>query len=173
MAKTKRRHAIPASEKETTSISPVRLMAGETAEESAAVVESIEKSLYVPLLKANAEEKTVTGVVLQPEVVDAQGDIMSADVIRKAAYKFLADYNKATKLGLQHKDFKKRFELLESFVTPQELVIKEKTIKEGSWVMTVRVLDSNIWKKVKQGKITGFSIGGKAKVKKIAPGTVG
>jgi DNA adenine methylase len=175
MATAKRRHAMPASEKETRPANPVRHMAHAPVEKAAQEGEAQDANatVFVPLLKANTDEQTVTGIVLQPEVVDGQGDIYSADVIRKAAHKFLAAYNKATKLGLQHKDFKKRFELLESYTAPQELVIKNKTIKEGSWIMTVKVLDSKIWQKVKEGKITGFSIHGKAKVKKLVPSTIG
>ena len=175
MAPAKQRHAIPASEKGTRPNKPVNLMADTSVKKASenGETEIVDVTMFVPIHKANAEEQTVTGVVLQPEVVDAQGDIMSAEVIRKAAHKFLADYNRVTKLGLQHKDFKKQFELLESYIAPQELVIKSKTIRKDSWVMTVRVLESKIWQKVKDGKITGFSIGGKAKVRKIAPGTVG
>lgn len=129
---------------------------------------SVTKNIFVPLLKANAEEQTVTGVVLQPEVVDAQGDIMSAEVIRKAAHAFLSKYNKATKLGFMHKIFGKyKFELYESWIVPQDVVINGTTIKAGSWLMTVYVGDDKIWKLVKAAKIKGFSIGGKARAKKI------
>ncbi len=120
-------------------------------------------SLYVPITKANEDERTVTGVVLQPEVVDGQGDIYDSKVIRKAAHNFLAKYNAGNKMGLQHKDFKPRFELLESFLAPMDMVIGSKVVKSGSWIICVKVLDENIWKKVKDGKLTGFSIGGKAK----------
>lgn len=125
--------------------------------------------LFVPILKINTEEQTITGVVLQPEIVDAQGDIMSADVIRNAAHRFLADHNRTTKLGLMHKDFKKRFELFESYVAPVDLVIGDRQVKSGAWVIVIHVLDKAIWDKVKSGKLTGFSIGGKAKVSKINP----
>ncbi len=130
--------------------------------------ENVVKSIYVPLLKANNEERTVTGVVLQPEVVDAQGDIMSIDVIRKAAHRFLSKYNKATKLGLMHKYFGNLgFELYESWIAPQAVSINGTIVKEGSWIMTVYVNSNKIWNMVKSGKLTGFSIGGKAKAKKI------
>lgn len=130
--------------------------------------EEVKKSIFVPLIKANNEERTVTGVVLQPEVVDAQGDVMSADVIRKAAHSFLAKYNRATKLGLMHKVFGKNgFELYQSWIAPQEVVINGETVKEGSWIMTVYVGDDKVWKLVKGGKLKGFSIGGKAKAKKV------
>jgi DNA adenine methylase len=125
-------------------------------------------SIFVPLIKANADEQTITGLVLQPEVTDAQGDIMSASVIAKAAHNFLAKYNKATTLGLQHKYFGKyKFELYESWTAPQDVVINGTLIKSGSWVMTVKVLDAKIWDMVKKGELTGFSIGGKAKVQKV------
>lgn len=122
---------------------------------------------YAEFIKKVGDEQVVTAVVLQPEVVDAHGDIMDADVIKKAAHNFLAKFNKATKLGLMHKNFAKNFELLESYVAPGDMVINNITVKAGSWVMTVRVLSGTIWKKIKEGKITGFSIGGRAKVKKL------
>jgi hypothetical protein len=129
----------------------------------------VQKSIYVPLIKANNEEQTVTGIVLQPEVVDAQGDIMDKAVIKKAAHTFVAKYNKATKLGLMHKYFgKQQFELLESWIAPHDVVINNMTVKEGSWIMTVKVTDAKVWKLVKEGKLKGFSIGGKAKVQKLA-----
>jgi hypothetical protein len=117
------------------------------------------------ILKASDEEQTVSGVVLKPEVVDAQGDIISADVIKQAAYAFLQNYNKSTKLGLQHSSFPKgKLALVESYVAPNGIVLGVKTVKQGSWIMTVKVLDAAVWKNVKDGKITGFSIGGRAKV---------
>jgi len=125
---------------------------------------------FIPIAKAIEEEQTVSGVVLKPESTDAQGDIYSADVIREAAFKFLANYNKDTKLGHQHKDFKNwraRFALVESYVAPMDFVLGDTLVSAGSWVMTVKVLDSKIWAMVKAGKITGFSIGGKARVQKL------
>lgn len=123
---------------------------------------------FVPILKA--EQQIVTGVVLQPETVDGQGDIYSADVIAEAAHNFLAKYNKQTKLGLQHKSFTQgRFSLVESWLAPMDLVINGTTVKAGAWVMSVKVLDAKIWQQVKDGRITGFSIGGKAKIQRLQP----
>lgn len=124
--------------------------------------------MYVPLAKANAEKRTVTGVVLEPETTDAHLDIYDADVIADAAYDFLANYNINTELGLMHKDFKRDFELLESYVAPIDFVLGDRKVKMGSWIMTVRINDDAVWKRVKEGKIAGFSIGGKARVKKVA-----
>lgn len=123
---------------------------------------------FCPVLKVNAEEKSVTGVVLEPETVDAQLDIISEAVIQKAAENFLAKFNKATKLGLMHKNFSKKFELLQSYIMPSDMTIGSTIVKKGSWIMKVRVIDNQVWKQVKEGKITGFSIGGKAKVIQLA-----
>jgi hypothetical protein len=125
--------------------------------------EDTPRAFYAEIVKA--EKRLVTGLVLQPEVVDGQGDIMSADVIAQAAFDWLARFGKKTKLGLQHESFMKnetRFTLAESYVAPMEFAMGTKMIKAGTWLMTVKVLDDELWKAVKDGKITGFSIGGKA-----------
>lgn len=128
----------------------------------------VNKNIFIPIVKANSEERTITGVVLQPEVVDAQGDIMDKEVIRKAAHAFLSTYNRATELGLMHKYFGSGdFDLYESWLAPQDVSINSTIIKEGSWILTVYVVKDKIWKMVKEGKLRGFSIGGKAKAKNI------
>lgn len=122
---------------------------------------------YVKLVKLAKEEQKVTGVVLEPDVFDAQKTTISAEVIRKAAHGFLAGLNVTTKLGVQHKDFKKSFELCESYIAPIDFALGDKTIKKGSWIVILKILSKKIWEKIKKGEITGFSIGGKAKIKKL------
>lgn len=133
------------------------------------VQESVEKSIHVPFIKAADEEQTVTGIVLKPEVTDGHLDVMSAAVIKETAYKFLAGLNKTTKVGVQHTVFKKgQLELVESYIAPMDMVLGSKSVPAGAWVITMRVLDKKLWKKIKDGLITGFSIGGIAKVVPIA-----
>ena len=125
------------------------------------------KKLYVPIAKLDTAKREITGIVLQPEVVDAQGDIISPEVIEKAAGDFLANYNAGNQLGLMHSDFQKRFELRQSFIAPGDIAIGSSIVKAGSWVMTVKVLEDKIWAKVEDGGLTGFSIGGKASAQKL------
>ena len=128
---------------------------------------TITKAIVVPILKA--DRQMITGVVLEPETVDAHGDIIGADVIEDAAHKFLAAFNKKTRLGTQHSVFKSgTYALAESYIAPMEMVVGARKVKQGSWIMTWKVIDSKIWKKIKDGEITGFSIGGKAKVVPVA-----
>jgi hypothetical protein len=122
---------------------------------------------YVPILKSDGERQEITGVVLAPETVDAQGDIISADVIEKAAGDFLAGFNRSTRLGFMHKQFNRRFELRQSYIAPSDMSIGSRVVKAGTWIMVVKVLEDKIWEAIKAGKLTGFSIGGKAKVKSL------
>lgn len=149
-------------------LAPARFKAQPASTEEVEACACSKAQYVVQIEKADEEQQTVTGVVLQPEVVDAQGDVYSADVIRTAAHGFLAQFNKKTKLGQQHKNFTAgRFALVESYLAPMGFVINGKTVKEGSWVMAVKVLDPEVWKAVKEGRVTGFSIGGKAKVQQL------
>lgn len=107
-----------------------------------------------------AEERFVYGVVLEPDGVDAQQDTISPAEIRTAAHKFMEEYGN---VGLQHSKFiNGRVKILESFVTPADVRVAGELIKEGTWMFGVRVVDDDIWKAVKDGLITGFSIGGSA-----------
>lgn len=151
----------------------------------AAAVETVLKTKqYVQFLKLHAladidsetqddtdddteDQQLVTGVVLVPEVADAHGDIISAEVIQAAAHQFLAEYNTSTTLGIMHKDMDPPLELVESYIAPSDFVLGSQMITKGSWVITVHVIDSEVWGKVKDGKLTGFSIGGKAQVEHL------
>jgi hypothetical protein len=110
-----------------------------------------------PILKVDKEERMVYGVVLEPETVDAQKDFVTAAEIRKTAHDFMEN---TQKIGLQHEDFKKKFKIMESYIAPEDFQVGKTTVKKGSWLLAVRVISNDVWKKVKKGEITGFSIGG-------------
>lgn len=105
------------------------------------------------------EEHTVFGIVLEPEVVDSQGDIYSAEEIRLTAYRFMERYQQ---FGLQHEDLIPEIFPLESFIAPVDFEVGGQKVKKGTWLLRVRVLDTDIWLRVKSGELTGFSIGGSA-----------
>lgn len=112
-----------------------------------------------------ADKRLVTGIVLEPNEVDAHGDFERESIIEKAAHEFLALYNKATKLGIQHTMFGDvGVDLVESWIAPVDLNLNGHGIKKGTWIMTMKVHNDETWRKVKAGKITGLSIGGVATV---------
>jgi hypothetical protein len=122
---------------------------------------------YVETIKVSGEERKVTGVVLRPNVFDAQKTTISDVVIRNAAHKFLSSYNKKNTMGLQHLDFKQPIELCESAIAPVDFSFGDKTITKGTWYIVAKVNSDSLWDKVKKGELTGFSIGGKAKIKRL------
>jgi hypothetical protein len=117
----------------------------------------------MPLIKNTDpnDERYVLGIVLEPETVDAQGDIYSAEEIRRAAHKFMQEFGG---LGVMHRfRANDQVKILESFLAPTDLTIDGARIKKGTWLLAVRVLSDELWKQVKNGTYSGFSIGGSAR----------
>lgn len=111
------------------------------------------------VLKADEEKQLVYGIVMEPEEVDTQNEIVSAAEIEKAAHEYLI---KSRIIAGSHKK-KIKAEVVESYIAPLEFELNEQKIKKGSWLMTVHVNDKDEWQKVKEKGYDGFSIGGYAK----------
>ena len=107
---------------------------------------------------AKADERhLVYGILMEPEEVDTQGEIVDAATIEKAAHAYMLD---SQMIGLQHSKESKTTKIVESFIAPQDVTINKALVKAGSWVLVVKVLDNNLWGDIKKGKYTGFSVGG-------------
>jgi DNA adenine methylase len=107
------------------------------------------------------DERFVLGIVLEPETVDAQGDIYSAEEIRQAAHRFMEEFGG---LGLMHRlAVNDQVKVLESYLAPIDFDLGEVKVKKGTWLLGVRVLSDELWGAVKDGGLTGFSIGGHAR----------
>ena len=105
------------------------------------------------------EERFALGVVLEPETVDAQGDIYSAGEIRKAAHEYMAAHQT---IGIQHKRKAEGVKILESYIAPADFEIEGQEVKKGSWLIGARFENDTLWSDVKAGRLTGWSIGGAA-----------
>lgn len=127
----------------------------------------VKKSITVGIAKADTDKRLVTGIVLEPEVFDADDQIYSAEVIEKTAHKFLSEYNKQTTEGVQHADYTRAIDIVESYIAPMAFTLNKKKIKKGSWVMTMKIHDDEVWLMIKNGELTGFSIKGWAVAQKI------
>lgn len=131
-------------------------------EEAAYVYEATEKSYSVEILKADEEQRLVTGIVLEPETFDSQGDKISEEEIFKAMeffmlHQVLADQHEK---NADNSPVQCNITVVESYQAKVDEVINEQPVKKGSWVMTVKVWDDEEWADVKSGKRTGFSIRG-------------
>jgi len=116
--------------------------------------------------EAEAEERTVLGVVLEPDVTDSQGDTYDVRTIKETAHLWLTDYRN---IGLQHKALVNRHvKVVESYIAPIDMVIEGTSVKAGTWLIKVRIEDDELWAQVKSGELTGFSIAGFATRKPVA-----
>ena len=92
---------------------------------------------------------------------DRQGDVIDTDVLEDAAYRFVELYREG---GEMHERGNVAV-LVESVVFTKEKMwamgIPTGTVPEGWWV-GFRVLDDDVWEKVKTGEYSMFSIGGRA-----------
>ena len=103
------------------------------------------------------DERFVLGIVLEPEVVDARGDIYSAGRSARR-HRFMEDFGG---LGLMHRlRVNGQVKVLESYLAPTDFTIGELAVG-GTWLLAVRVLSDELWERVKSGDL-GFSIGGSA-----------
>jgi hypothetical protein len=117
------------------------------------------------ILKTSDDEKRlVTGIVLKPEERDAQKHIYNEDVVEETAHDFVARYNEETELGKEHSKFFKgqNLQLVESLIVPDDMEMYGRQLKKGTWIITVKVNDDDLWEEVKSGVVKGFSVGGRA-----------
>lgn len=117
------------------------------------------KSIEVSVLKANDEKKLIYGIALKPDVPDAHDDIISNEEIQKSAHDYLM-FRRNT--GIQHEEEAQAL-ICESYITPLDMTIDNKTIKKGTWIICMKIFDNDLWLKVKQGDYKAFSVGGYAR----------
>lgn len=119
---------------------------------------------FVSFLKRDDEKRIVYGIVLEPgdpEHPDAQGDWLKPDQIETAAHDFMRRYRAAKAgLGLQHEKAAPEVDVVENYIAPADFEMNGQKVKQGSWVLGSYVGDDKIWKAVKAGELTGYSIGG-------------
>ena len=121
---------------------------------------SITKLFRVVSKSNEPEQRFVLASALVPDVADLQGDIMSPDVIREAAWDYLEN---SRKFGWQHKSTlgSDQASLVESYIAPVDMTIGSTHVAKGTWLIGAR-LSPDIFKKVKSGGLLGVSIGGHA-----------
>jgi DNA adenine methylase len=123
--------------------------------------DSIVLERTVPILKGTRpdDERFVLGIVLEPETRDAQDDVISEEEIRRAAHTFMEKFGTR---GLMHREniSHRGVKILESYIAPCDLLIGGVRVRKGTWLMGWRVGDDALWSEVKEGRLTGFSIGG-------------
>lgn len=119
-----------------------------------------EEGYDTEFVKADDEKQVVKGIVIEPEVEDSDGNWTTREEIEKAAHDFL----KRGEMVVGHEHFLKMPDsfVVESHITEEDRTINGKEVKEGSWIVGIKVEDPEIWEAVKKGRYGGFSIAGDA-----------
>jgi hypothetical protein len=119
-----------------------------------------EAGTTIKIAKADGapDEQYVLGIVLEPDVVDSQSDTYNSEEVRRASEKFMEMHRN---MGLMHKmHVNDKVQILENYLAPVDMQIGDKVVKKGTWMMGVRVKCPELWQLVKDGALTGYSIGG-------------
>lgn len=110
------------------------------------------------IIKTDAENHYVTGIVYEPMTEDSHGNYMTEEEIVKACYWYSEN---GDKVDLQHS-----FEpldgasVVENWVAKADFTVGDEEVKKGTWLMTVKVKNDDVWQGIEKGEITGLSMGG-------------
>lgn len=119
----------------------------------------------IPILKVDEEKRLVYGIVYAPDEEDTQGDAMTAEEIEKMAYAFMKS-RRTTQVDAQHD-----YDPDEGFVAESWLIRQGDPMfpeePEGAWAVAIKVENDDTWEKVKNGEITGLSMGGFGKAEEV------
>jgi len=112
----------------------------------------------VKFTKLDEKHRVVLGEVYTPAVKkgdqDCQDDWMDEEEITKMAYGFM---EKSRQVGKNHIEMLGgKAVIVESFIAGEGW----EPFQKGAWVLGTKIKDDKLWKDVKSGKITGYSIGG-------------
>lgn len=118
----------------------------------------VRKNVKSRIAKVDQMKRWVTGVVLEPDSIDLQDDKIDAEDICHAMEKYMI---KSQSISVQHSE-KADASVVECYIAPCDFQLGGAAglVRKGSWVMTAKIHSDDLWKKVLNGDIGGFSIGG-------------
>lgn len=135
-------------------------------------VDFVALSKELVMCAADEEQHIVTGVALMPDIPifrkgkDGEGDFyikMNADTVKEAAFRFL-ERSKNREVTLMHEGKADGISVVESWVSEKDdtklAAVGIKDIPAGSWCVTMRVQNPEVWGMVKDELLKGFSIEG-------------
>lgn len=123
-------------------------------------------------LAVNKEQKIITGPAMIPDIkiyrtaeslgLDDDGFIyFTKDTIKKAAHLFLENENQ-NMVTLGHEENNTDLKLVESWIVLNSLNDKASAlgfeVPEGTWMISYKVNNDELWERIKAGEFKGFSI---------------
>lgn len=121
------------------------------------------------IIKTETSNQTATFVILEPGVMDLNGQEISEEEIIKTAHEFMINLTeKYVNVNHQEKTEQDDVVFVESYVSPVEMEISDERIKKGTWLVAFKFLSADKWQMVLDGDITGVSMEGVGWVEKTA-----
>ena len=123
------------------------------------------------------EQQIVTSVVMLANTPIYRNDdgyeyklVFTPDAIKKMAFDYFSK-NGFNKISIEHdgKEIEGAAILLESYFVDNVKSVPQKfgKIPEGSWIMSYKVVDKELWQAIKEKKLRGFSVEVVADLKKL------
>jgi len=119
---------------------------------------------FVRILKIDEEKQIVYGEVYAPYIVDTHGDMMMPEDVELMAHRFMALAHVKASIDTNHDQTPNGSHPVESFIARKG----DPDYTEGAWVLGVKVLDIQIWKAIKEGRLNGYSMQSWVKKKPVA-----
>lgn len=125
-----------------------------------------------PIIKCDKETHTVVGIVSEPDVKDHHDDWNTVEDIAKSKESFDTNgYKFDTNHDLNIVD--EGIKVVKSWLAEEDSIIEEKEIKKGTWLMEFEISeDTEIWKGIEEGSITGLSRFGTGEKIETEPETI-
>lgn len=113
----------------------------------------------------NDEKRIITGVALRanyPILRFEDGEYFyvrfSPEEIEKMAYKFMRE-KKLDNVNINHNKSEGDIFLIESYILDSKHNIQEfKDVELGSWIVSYKVENDEVWEAIKKGHLNGFSV---------------
>lgn len=116
----------------------------------------------------NEEKRVVTGVAIRADYPILRSDengnwyyvTFSKECIEKIVLKFMAE-KRTSEVNEEHGNDVEDVFLFESFILKKGHFVKYPgfdDVSEGSWIVSYKVNNDEIWNKIKSGQLNGFSI---------------
>lgn len=121
--------------------------------------------VIVQLVKQDSKKGIVYGIVYEPDKVDTQGDIASAEEIEKAAYTFMKARN-TLNVDKQHD-----FNNINAYVAESWIVKANDPVfpdAVGAWAVAIKVEDPELKQAIERGDIAALSMAGDAKTEVLS-----
>lgn len=111
------------------------------------------------IIKTETSNQTATFVILEPGIVDLNGQEISEEEIIKTAHEFVINLQEKY-VNVDHVKNTAQDDVIfvESYVSPVEFSISTATIKKGTWLVAFKFLSADKWQSLLDGEITGVSM---------------